>query len=59
MDRKSRATLVEKGMTIDPVSNEFRAELNAVGEKLRGEWAKKAGSDAQAVLSQYYKITGR
>jgi TRAP-type C4-dicarboxylate transport system substrate-binding protein len=59
MDRKSRATLIENGMTIDPVSKEFRAQLNAVGEKLRAEWAKKAGSDAQAVLSQYYQITGR
>ncbi|THB80663.1 MAG: ABC transporter substrate-binding protein [Desulfobacteraceae bacterium] len=59
MDRKSRAALVENGMTIDPVSKEFRAELNAVGEKLRAEWAKKAGSDAQTILKDYYKITGR
>lgn len=59
MDRKSRATLIKNGMTIDPVSNEFRTQLNAVGERLRAEWAKKAGSDAQAVLSQYYQITGR
>lgn len=59
MDRKSRATLVENGMTINPVSKEFRAELNAVGETLRAEWAEKAGADAQAILSDYYKITGR
>jgi len=59
MDRKSRATLIENGMTINPVSKEFRAELNAIGERLRAQWAKKAGSDAQAVLSQYYQITGR
>jgi TRAP-type transport system periplasmic protein len=59
MDRKSRATLIEKGMNIDPVSKEFRAELNAVGEKLRAQWAKKAGKDAQDVLTQYYQITGR
>lgn len=59
MDRKSRAALKENGMIIDPVSKEFRAQLNAVGEKLRGEWAKKAGSDAQAILKQYDAITGR
>lgn len=59
MDRKSRATLIENGMTINPVSKEFRAELNAVGERLRAEWVKKAGEDAQAVLTQYYQITGR
>ena len=59
MDRKSRAALVENGMTIDPVSKGFRAELSAVGEKLRAEWAKKAGADAQAILKQYDTIVGR
>jgi len=59
MDRKSRATLVEKGMVIDPVSNEFRAQLDAIGKKLRGTWAKKAGADAQKILDEYDRITGR
>ncbi|MCF6248960.1 MAG: TRAP transporter substrate-binding protein [Desulfobacula sp.] len=59
MDRKSRATLIKNGMAINPVSKEFRAQLNAIGETLRDQWAKKAGADAQAILSQYYKITGR
>lgn len=59
MDRKSLATLIENGMTIDPVSKDFRNELNTVGEKLRAEWSKKAGADAQGILEQYYRITGR
>ncbi len=59
MDRKSRATLIEKGMIIDPVSQEFRNELNAIGDKLRATWAKKAGADANAILKQYDEITGR
>lgn len=59
MDRKSRATLIENGMAIDPVSKPFRAELNAIGEKLRAEWGKTAGADAQAILQEYYRITGR
>lgn len=59
MDRKSRATLIENGMTITPVSKSFRKELNAIGDTLRLEWAKKAGSDAQGILNQYYDITGR
>jgi TRAP-type C4-dicarboxylate transport system substrate-binding protein len=59
MDRKSRAALTENGMTIDPVSQSFRGQLNAVGEKLRAEWAQKAGADAQAILKEYYRITGR
>jgi hypothetical protein len=46
-------------MIINPVNKEFRAELNEVGEKLRAEWAQKAGDDAQAILAEYYKITGR
>jgi TRAP-type C4-dicarboxylate transport system substrate-binding protein len=59
MDRKSHAVLVENGMTISPVSKQFRSELNAVGEKLRAEWAGKAGADAQKILTEYYRITGR
>ena len=59
MDRKSRETLKKNGMTIDPVSKEFRKELNAIGDKLRAEWAQKAGADAQAILKEYYRITGR
>ena len=59
MDRKSRATLQAEGMIITPVNSEFRAELNKLGEELRAEWAKKAGADAQKILDQYYRITGR
>lgn len=59
MDRKSRAALIQNGMTIDPVDKAFRKQLDAVGEKLRAEWAKKAGADAQGILKQYYQITGR
>jgi TRAP-type C4-dicarboxylate transport system substrate-binding protein len=59
MDRKSRATLVENGMNVAPVSQAFRKELDAIGQQLRGEWAKKAGADAQGILSEYSKITGK
>ncbi len=59
MDRKSRATLLGNGMVVDPVSVDFRSELNEIGNDLRSTWAKKAGKDAQKILKQYYKITGR
>ncbi|MDW7712184.1 MAG: TRAP transporter substrate-binding protein [Deferrisomatales bacterium] len=59
MDRESRDTLRENGMTVTPVSQAFRAELDAVGEKLREEWMAKAGADAREILDQYYRITGR
>ncbi|MFO7785587.1 MAG: TRAP transporter substrate-binding protein [Thermodesulfobacteriota bacterium] len=59
MDRKSRAILEENGMIITPVSSEFRRELNEVGNQLRAEWVKKAGADAQKILDEYYRITGR
>jgi TRAP-type C4-dicarboxylate transport system substrate-binding protein len=59
MDRKSRATLLGNGMVVDPVSRDFRSELNKIGNDLRSTWAKKAGKDAQKILEQYYKITGR
>jgi TRAP-type C4-dicarboxylate transport system substrate-binding protein len=44
MDRKSRATLKENGMTVSTVNKAFRKELNDIGVQLRAEWAKKAGS---------------
>ena len=59
MDRKSRAKLVENGMTIDSVSKEFRSELDKIGDTLRAAWVKKAGADAQSILDEYYRITGR
>ncbi len=59
MDRTSRAKLKKNGMMLSPVSKPFRAELNAIGDKLRGEWAKKAGSDARNILNEYSKIVGR
>jgi len=59
MDRKSRAKLKENGMTIFPVSKNFRSELNKIGSNLRATWAKKAGKDAQIILKEYDKITGR
>ena len=59
MDRKSRATLLGNGMVIDPVSRNFRSELDAIGKQLRSAWAKKAGTDAQKILQEYYRITGR
>ena len=59
MDRKSRATLVGNGMVIDPVSRDFRSQLDAIGKQLRATWAKKAGADAQKILKEYDRITGR
>jgi len=59
MDRKSRATLKENGMTIYPVSKKFRSELDKIGTKLRDSWSKKAGKDAQKIFKEYDKITGR
>jgi TRAP-type C4-dicarboxylate transport system substrate-binding protein len=59
MDRNSRAKLVGNGMVIDPVSNEFRSQLDAIGKKLRATWAQKAGADAQKILDEYDRITGR
>jgi TRAP-type C4-dicarboxylate transport system substrate-binding protein len=59
MDRNSREKLMKNGMTVSTVNKAFRAELNAIGENLRGTWVKKAGADAQKILGEYYRITGR
>ncbi len=59
MDRESRETLKANGMVVSQVSQRFRADLDAVGVKLRAEWMEKAGAEAKEVLDQYYRITGR
>lgn len=57
MDTKSQKTLQENGMQIIPVSDAFRSELDELGVKLRGEWAKKAGAEANSILDEYSKKT--
>ncbi len=59
MDRKSRDKLKQNGMTVSPVSKSFRKELNAIGIQLRKTWSEKAGADAQNILDEYSRITGR
>ncbi len=59
MDQESMETLKKNGITILDVGPEFRKELDQVGSKLREEWLRKAGTDAQGVLADFYKKTGR
>ncbi len=59
MDRKSRATLTSNGMTVAPVDKSFRNQLDNISVELRAKWAKKAGADAQKILDDYDRITGR
>ncbi len=59
MDRKSRETLVSNGMQVTPVKKSFRRELDGIGVELRAQWSSKAGADAQKILDEYKRITGR
>ena len=59
MDRESRATLTENGMTVNTVNKAFRKELDNIGIELRKSWAAKAGKDAQTILGDYSRITQR
>ena len=59
MDVDCVATLAKNGMTVVEVNPAFRKELDAMGEKLRAKWAKKAGKDAQEILKKYREETGR
>ena len=59
MDRTSTRTLKEKGLKVLEVNSKFRVELDEVGVKLRKQWLKKAGAEAQSIMKQYRQITGR
>ncbi len=59
MDRTSTQKLKEKRVNVLEVNPKFRAELNDVGSKLRKSWLKKAGRDAQSIISLYNQINER
>ncbi len=59
MDAKSRATLKAKGMIVSPISPKFRAELDALGQRLRAKWAQKSGKEATRLLAEFKKQAGR
>ncbi len=59
MDETSLQKLQEQGMTVSEVTPTFRKELDAVGNKLRSEWLRKSGREAEQILEEYKKATGR
>lgn len=59
MDAKSRKILREKGMTVAEITPEFQAQLSQLGDKLRAEWAKKSGADAQRLLKEFKEKAGQ
>ncbi len=59
MNRNSLKKLKVQGMNVLPVDKNFRVELDEIGQKLRSNWIKKAGGQAQDVIEQYNQITGR
>lgn len=48
--------LAAKGMKIRPPSEALASDLKKIGERLTSDWAKKAGSEGQAVLDSYRKM---
>ena len=44
-----------KGMTIEPPSPAFAAELKKVGEQMLADWQKKAGPEGVAIVEAYRK----
>jgi TRAP-type C4-dicarboxylate transport system substrate-binding protein len=59
MDRNATQTLKEKGVKVLEVNQKFRVELDEVGQKLRDQWLKKAGKEAQDIIALYNQITER
>jgi TRAP-type C4-dicarboxylate transport system substrate-binding protein len=43
-----------RGMKLEPIGFEFRAELRRFGEKFSVEWVRATGKDASAILIPYY-----
>jgi TRAP-type C4-dicarboxylate transport system substrate-binding protein len=47
--------LAARGLQVLPPSNELKAGLQQIGERLTGEWLLKAGPDGRAVIDAYRK----
>ncbi len=45
--------LEKGGMTVEPASEDFLAELKAIGAKMTDDWLKEVGADGQAILDAY------
>jgi TRAP-type C4-dicarboxylate transport system substrate-binding protein len=50
-----KKTMAEKGMKVIQPSAGMKAEVTKIGETMAAEWAKRAGTDGEAVLSAYRK----
>ena len=47
--------LAARGLKVLPPSPALKAGLRQIGERLTGEWLKKAGGEGQAVVDAYKK----
>jgi len=45
--------LEKNGMTVEPATPDFLAELKAIGTKMTEDWLKEVGTDGQAILDAY------
>ncbi len=48
--------LKANGMTVQPPSPQFTADLKKIGETMTADWVKQAGSDGQAIIDAYKKM---
>ena len=48
--------LKANGMTVQPPSPQFTADLKKIGDTMTADWAKQAGSDGQAIIDAYKKM---
>ncbi|WP_371823339.1 TRAP transporter substrate-binding protein [Paracoccus sp. Z118] len=46
-------TLADNGMTVQPPSDQLRADLQGFGETMTEEWIAAAGDDGQAIIDAY------
>jgi len=47
--------LRDRGMTVEPPSATFAADLQKVGAVMLGDWEKKMGAEGAALISAYRK----
>ena len=52
-NKNDKKALAEAGMTVSKVNADLKKHFEKVGAQMSSEWAKRAGSRGQSVLSSY------
>ena len=58
-DKNSMAKLVQNGMTVSGMSDEFQKACAALAKPIWAEWVKKVGPEGAQIIDEFTELTGK